>query len=192
MKIKYDTAKEQVLKLVHPCKCRKCENPCSYGSGAFIGDEAEKLAEFLKITKKEAEEKYLEKIEKFNTTLWRPKVERKEGLPFGKCIFFDSEKGCTIHQVKPTECRLAMGCKDYGEDIIIWFMMNHYFNPDDPESVRQYKIYAESGGKILEGAEPEKFTHTVAEDYKDLKQERDWERILGIKDAEAKENGKRK
>jgi len=136
--------------------------------------------------------KYLEKIEKFNTTLWRPKVERKEGLPFGKCIFFDSEKGCTIHQVKPTECRLAMGCKDYGEDIIIWFMMNHYFNPDDPESVRQYKIYAESGGKILEGAEPEKFTHTVAEDYKDLKQERDWERILGIKDAEAKENGKRK
>jgi len=55
VKIKYDTAKEQVLKLVHPCKCRKCENPCSYGSGAFIGDEAEKLAEFLKINGLEAE-----------------------------------------------------------------------------------------------------------------------------------------
>ena len=149
MKIKYDTAKEQVLKLVHPCKCRKCENPCSYGSGAFIGDEAEKLAEFLKITKKEAEEKYLEKIEKFNTTLWRPKVERKEGLPFGKCIFFDSEKGCTIHQVKPTECRLAMGCKDYGEELSLWFMHNYIVNEGDGKSMEEFNVYLKSGGKTL-------------------------------------------
>ncbi|MEK6916496.1 MAG: YkgJ family cysteine cluster protein [Nanoarchaeota archaeon] len=183
MRVKYDTKKEDVLKLAEPCKCEKCEHPCNFGSGAFIDGEIEKLAEFLGISKKEVKENYLEKIEKFNTTLWRPKIERKDDLPFGKCTFFDKENGCTIHEVKPTECRIAMGCKDYGEDIIIWFMMNHYFNPKDPESIRQYKLYVESGGKILEGAELEKFLKKLPKDYGDLKQDKDWEKILGLKDT---------
>ena len=179
------------MKLAHPCKCDACTVGCKHGSGVFAPGEIEKLAEFMNVDEEVLKKEFLEEVEKFNTKKLRPKILRKN-KQYGKCIFFDEKSRCKIHDAKPLECKISMGCKDYGEDIIIWFMMNHYFNPDDPESVRQYKIYAESGGKILEGAEPEKFTHTVAEDYKDLKQERDWERILGIKDAEAKENGKRK
>ena len=69
---------QNIMKLTHPCRCPKCENSCKYGSGALIKGEAKKLAEFLDITEKELKEKYLEEIKKFNTTLFRPKLERED------------------------------------------------------------------------------------------------------------------
>ncbi len=48
-----------------------------------------------------------------------------------------------------------MGCKDYGEQLSLWFMLNHFVNENDPESVRQFATYLKSGGKTLEGAELE-------------------------------------
>ena len=120
----------------------------------MVGDDAKNIAEFKGVGEEELNDKFLEETELFNTKLLRPKILRK-GKPYGKCIFFDEEKGCTVHPVKPLQCRVSMGCKDYGEDISRWFMLNFQVNPDDPESVRQYAIYLKSnrplpGGKLEE------------------------------------------
>ena len=120
----------------------------------MVGDDAKNIAEFKGVGEEELNDKFLEEAELFNTRLLRPKILRK-GKPYGKCIFFDEEKGCTVHPVKPLQCRVSMGCKDYGEDISRWFMLNFQVNPDDPESVRQYAIYLKSnrplpGGKLEE------------------------------------------
>ncbi|MEK0322612.1 MAG: hypothetical protein QQN47_07550, partial [Nitrosopumilus sp.] len=80
-----------------------------------------------------------------------PRILRKD-KPYGKCVFFDKELGCKIHEAKPLECKVAMGCKDYGEELSIWFMLNHFVNKDDAESVRQYASYLKTDGKTLEGA----------------------------------------
>ena len=37
--INYYSSDEKIMKLVHPCRCNKCENPCKFGSGAFIKGE---------------------------------------------------------------------------------------------------------------------------------------------------------
>ena len=120
----------------------------------MVGDDAKNIAEFKGVGEEELNDKFLEEAELFNTRLLRPKILRK-GKPYGKCIFFDEEKGCTVHPVKPLQCKVSMGCKDYGEDISRWFMLNFQVNPDDPESVRQYAIYLKSnrplpGGKLEE------------------------------------------
>jgi len=77
----------------------------------------------------------------------------RKGKPYGKCIFFDKEVGCRIHEVKPLECKVSMGCKDYGEQLSLWFMLNHFVNKDDAESIRQFATYLKSGGKTLPQAE---------------------------------------
>ena len=48
-----------------------------------------------------------------------------------------------------------MGCKAYSEKLHAWFVANHLINPHDPESLRQYKTYLETGGTHIEGAEIE-------------------------------------
>jgi hypothetical protein len=120
------------------------------GSGILAKGDVEKLASFLHLTEEEAKDKFLEEIEQFDQKLLRPKLLRK-GKPYGKCIFFDEENGCTVHEVKPLQCKVAMGCKPYGEQLMLWFMLNHIINTDDAESVRQYAQYLQSGGKTIPG-----------------------------------------
>lgn len=189
--INFHTSKEKVLSLGHPCRCPKCENPCKFGSGALAKGDLKRLAKFLGLSEKQTKKKYLEEIKKFNTTLLRPKILRQNDKPYGKCIFYEPEIGCKVHKAKPTECKVAMGCKDYGKELITWFHLRNYLNPDDPESLREYKIYVESGGHVLEGAELEKFK--VDEKYDDVKKNRkkDWDEVLGIKEIMNEEkNGK--
>lgn len=141
---------KEVLNLAHPCRCGACSNGCKFGSGFLAEDDAKRLAKFLGITDKELKEKYLEEVEQFNTKLLRPKLERKENKPYGKCIFFDKEIGCKIHEAKPLQCKVSMGCKDYGEDLSLWFMHNYIINENDAKSMEEYEAYLESGGKKLE------------------------------------------
>ena len=139
-----------ILKLTHPCKCNACNIGCKHGSGAFADDEIKKLADHLKIDEDVLKKEFLEEVEKFNTKKLRPRILRKD-KQFGKCIFFDEELGCKIHDAKPMECRVAMGCKEYGEQLSLWFMLNHFINENDAQSIRDYATYLKSGGKTLEG-----------------------------------------
>ena len=53
------------------------------------------------------------------------------------------------------ECKISMACKPFGEQLSLWFMLDHFVNKDDAESLRQYAVYLKSGGKTLKGAELE-------------------------------------
>jgi hypothetical protein len=64
-----------------------------------------------------------------------------------------AQEGCTAHEAKPLQCKVAMGCKPYGEDLMLWFMLSHIINTNDPESIRQYAQYLKSGGKAIPGGQ---------------------------------------
>ncbi len=151
-----DTSEEDILKLSPPCRCHGCEHGCTVGSGILLDKDIPKIAQHFGITEDELKEKYLEKIEKFNTTKWRPKTKKKLFKKYGRCIWYDTKKGCKAHPSKPFECSIASGCNDKGADIIAWFNLNYFVNENDPESLRQYAQYIKAGGKVIPGGELEK------------------------------------
>jgi len=63
------------------------------------------------------------------------------------------------------ECRTSINCKDYGEELAVWFMVNYAVDANDAESVRQYAQYLKSGGKIIPGAE----LHEIVPDKEKLR-----------------------
>jgi len=146
-----DTHVNEVLKLTNPCKCEACTVGCRHGSGFLEDGDIPRLAKFMGITEEVLKKEFLEEVEKFNTKRFRPKILRKD-KPYGKCIFFDENIGCKVHEAKPLECKISMGCKSFGEDLSLWFMLNHFVNKDDAESIRQFASYLKSGGKTLDGA----------------------------------------
>ncbi len=146
MQITALTPLKEILKLAPACSCDECNHGCKMGSGFLVDDDKKKLARFLKVTEKQLEKKYLEETILFNKKLFRPKHPKS----YGRCIFYKNNN-CQIHKVKPLQCKIAMGCKDYGEDLTIWFMLNHMVDRYDPESIRQYAQYLEAGGKTIKG-----------------------------------------
>lgn len=183
--IKVSTRLDEILKLQSPCSCNSCNNGCKFGSGVFTDDQIKSLAKFLNKTEKQTKEQYLEKITKLNTTLFKPKIIKKKNKPYGRCIFFNNNK-CDIHKVKPLECKIAMPCKEYGEDLIIWFMLNYFLDKDDIESLRQWKIHIEIGGKKIPGSELNELTtkqnikkiDSLKDSIKVI--DKDWKKVLGI------------
>ena len=155
IKLTKNTLVKEVLELTNPCKCEACTNGCKFGSGVLIKEDVQKIANFLGVTEEVLKKEFLEEVEKFNTKKFRPRLVKSDKKPYGKCIFFDKEKRCKIHEVKPLECKISMECKPYGEQLSLWFMLNHFVNENDAESVRQYATYLKSGGKTLEGAKLE-------------------------------------
>lgn len=149
--ISKDTQLNEALKLASPCNCESCNNGCRYGSGLLALDDLKNISNFLKITEEETKEKYLEEVEQFNKKLFRPKLLRKNKMPFGNCIFFDEQNHCAIHPVKPLQCKTSINCKDYGEDLSKWFMLNYIVDENDPESIRQYSIYLKTNAPIKGG-----------------------------------------
>ena len=147
--ISKNTPLKEVLKLAHPCRCHACSNGCRYGSGFLAGDDAKNLAKFLGIGEEELKQKYLEEAEQFSAKLLRPKLKRKQGMPYGKCIFFGEKEGCKVHEAKPLQCRISMGCKDYGKELTLWFMHNCIVNENDEKSMKEFNVYLKSGGKTL-------------------------------------------
>ncbi|MBI2542409.1 YkgJ family cysteine cluster protein [Candidatus Woesearchaeota archaeon] len=143
---------KEVLELAAPCRCNSCNHGCKFGSGSLAGDDAKNIANFLGVSEEDLKKGFLEETELFNKKLLRPKLIREKGKPYGRCVFFDDEKGCTIHEVKPLECKTSIQCKDYGEELSVWFMANHVVDTNDAESIRQYAQYIKSGGKLIEGA----------------------------------------
>ena len=74
----------------------------------------------------------------------------KNGKKYGTCIFFNTQEGCRIHDVKPLQCKIS-SCNEYGEEISVWFNLNYFVNPNDPNSIREWKTYLGSGGKNIPG-----------------------------------------
>ena len=146
------TPLKDVLKMAAPCQCNSCNHGCKYGSGALAGDDSKNIANFLKISEEELKQNFLEEKELFNKKILKPRLIKEKNKVHGRCIFYDDEKGCTIHEAKPLECKTSIQCKNYGEELSVWFMVNHIVNAKDPESIRQYAQYIKSGGKVIPGA----------------------------------------
>jgi|TARA_Y100000310_G_scaffold345180_1_gene462420 hypothetical protein len=151
IKLAKNTSLKEVLMFAHPCKCEACTVGCRHGSGFLVDKDIPRLAKFMNISEEVLKKEFLEKVEKFNTTKFRPKILRKE-KQYGKCIFFDEEIRCKVHGAKPLECKISMGCKSYGTKLSLWFMLNNFVNKDDAESIRQYASYLKTQGKTLRGA----------------------------------------
>lgn len=147
-----NTPLKDVLQLAAPCQCSACNHGCKFGSGSLAGDDLKNISKFLGLSEADAKKAFFEESELFNKKVLKPKLIKENNKPFGRCVFFDDKKGCTIHEVKPLECKTSIQCKDYGEDLSIWFMVNHILDTNDAESVRQYAQYLKTGGKIIPGA----------------------------------------
>ncbi|NOZ80071.1 MAG: hypothetical protein GXP63_00220 [DPANN group archaeon] len=149
--IRKDTPLERILRLAPACDCPACTHGCSMGSGILIGDDLHRLAVHLKVPEERLKEEFLEEVEQFDRVFFRPKLRRKNGLPYGPCIFLQTDGHCRVHPAKPLQCRISTGCKDYGEKLSLWFLLNHLLDIGNPESVRQYHLYLQSGGKTISG-----------------------------------------
>lgn len=149
-----DTSLSTIRKLAPACKCGACSHGCTMGSGFLAEGDTKRIANFLNITEEQLKERWLEEVDAFNQKHHRPKILRAS-KPYGKCIFYDSEKGCTVHPVKPLQCKISMGCKPYSEDLHAWFVLNHMIDKNDAESLRQYNIYLETGGAAIPGGSME-------------------------------------
>ena len=147
-----NTPLKEVLKMAAPCQCNACNHGYKFGSGSLAGDDAKRIAAFLNISEEELKKGFLEEVELFNKKLLKPKLIRENNKPYGQCVFFDEQKGCTVHEVKPLECKTSIQCKDYGEDLSVWFMVNHVVDAKNPESIRQFAQYIKTGGKLIPGA----------------------------------------
>ena len=131
-----NTSESEVLKLGKICKqCGKC---CSFNAGFAQIDELKKIADHLKISEEKLKEKYFDKANVFNKEVYRPKLSKKDGMPFGPCIFLENN-ACSIHEVKPLHCRVGNCSKD-GEALSEWYSVNYLVDAKDSESIRQWAL----------------------------------------------------
>lgn|SRR3989338_4304654 len=136
-------------------ECTGCGKCCSLDSGIVLEEDIPRLASYLGLTKKEFIEKYLNEHEKFNTKVWKLKQEKKTHLPMGRCVFLNEKNQCSVHEVKPMHCRVCSTASRHGEQLSLWFTLNHLVNPEDPESIRQWAQYLKThptipGGELHE------------------------------------------
>jgi Fe-S-cluster containining protein len=138
--------------------CKKCGHCCSYGSGIVLETEVPKIAVYLNKSVDDFKKDYLDEIEFFSkkhTRLKQIKSDKKNSkIPHGKCIFLTSINECAIHEVKPLYCKIGH-CGPLGDDAIQWFHLNHSVDKYNPNSIREWNIYASqksviSGGKPIE------------------------------------------
>ena len=146
MKIKKKTPLREVLRLGRACK--RCGHCCINGSGFLARHDLKHISEYLGISQEELIKKCLEQVTLFNTARYRPVLVKNNKVK--ACVFYDNAIGCTIHDVKPLQCRVG-NCSEHGEDLSVWFKLNFFVNPDDAESIRQWKLYLDSGGKNIPG-----------------------------------------
>ena len=96
--------------------CQECEGACCIGESGYIWiDEQEigKLANFLKISKKECKKRFLIK-EKDKFTIKESKISYNNY----RCIFFDLEKkSCQIYDYRPRQCRTFPFWKHFKNNI---------------------------------------------------------------------------
>lgn len=109
------------------------------------------MAKFLGVKEEELKEKYLEPLEKFHTVRYRPKLLRKENMPYGPCIFLDNNKRCKVHDVKPLQCKTYSRPSGKGVQLNAYFTIRYFLKEEDERSVQEYKAYIKAGGHTIPG-----------------------------------------
>mgnify|MGYP001577391528 CR=1 FL=1 len=131
-----------------PCKSHNCSKCCEFGTGTALESDIPNIAKQLGMSEKDTKAKFFEPITKFNTTHWRPQMLAK---PYGPCVFLDKQKGCTIHSVRPTGCKLS-SWNQHSEQLNEWFDTNYFVNANDNESIRQWATRLQFNSATIPGA----------------------------------------
>ena len=132
-------------------ECTGCGKCCNLDSGIVLEEDIPRLASNFGLTEKEFSEKYLVEHEKFNTKVWKLKQEKKQGKPYGRCVLLNEKNQCSVHEIKPLHCRACSTASKHGEQLSLWFTLNHLVNPNDPESIRQWAQYLQTHPTIPGG-----------------------------------------
>jgi len=129
-------------------ECKRCGYCCSNDSGFISKNEIKRLAKHFKLSEAKFTKKYLRETVIFANKVFKFKLRKQ---PFGSCIML-KDKSCSIQKIKPLHCRIGC-CSKHGQELSAWFTLNYLVNPLNPESIRQYKLYIETGGKTIPGGE---------------------------------------
>lgn len=147
------TSKNDIIMLASGC--RRCGHCCRFRGCYLLPSEIRRLSGKFWLSEKKFIEKYCDEVERFNKKVLRFKSKKIQGKPYGPCIFLKNNE-CRIHKVKPLYCRIG-NCNEYGFELSQWYVLNHFVNANDPESIRQWSIYLKSnknrtipGGKLSE------------------------------------------
>ncbi|MBR9676612.1 hypothetical protein GOV04_00535 [Candidatus Woesearchaeota archaeon] len=156
MKITKYLSKQKALEL-GTSDCKKCGECCQKGAGFVLEKEIPVLAKYLNITVEEFKKKFLDEQKIYNTTAYRFKIEKKDGLPYGNCIFLH-KKNCLIQPAKPLHCKIG-GCHEHASKLNEWYMLNHFVNTEDPQSIREWAIKLKTHPTIMGGSLAELVPH---------------------------------
>ena len=146
--IRKNTALKKIIELGGECK--KCGKCCTFDSGYLVDEDFPKIAKFLGVSEDELKEKYLQKVHMFGKIIFKPKVKKK-GKHYGECIFLKNNK-CSIHSVKPLNCKVGT-CNEHGSDVSVWFALNYFIDEKTPQSIRDWKVNLDCGGRNIPGGE---------------------------------------
>ncbi|OQA62352.1 MAG: Flagellin N-methylase [bacterium ADurb.Bin270] len=90
----------------HGCKCPECVECCERDPGWFMPDEVAIAAQYLGLNENEFIEKYCTEHIYDGTRTLSPAMKNGGS----SCIFLNRDKECSIHEVKPFECKKVYGC----------------------------------------------------------------------------------
>lgn len=115
-----------------PCNCDSCISACKNDPGRLIPQDIPKIAEKLKITAEQCIKEFFVRVPTVvrNETVYALTPAKRKGKHFvsqpgtiagktagkeysnipGICIFLEDNGDCSIHDVKPFECKAYMGC----------------------------------------------------------------------------------
>jgi Fe-S-cluster containining protein len=125
-------------------ECRSCGHCCRFGAGYVIDEDIPRIAKHLGITEDDFRKTYLTELKRLNSKVYRLRtIKRGMRKTYGACVFFDEERKCLIHSVKPFYCTIAT-CGDGKGEALQWFDLNALLNFNDPESIRQWNEFIKS------------------------------------------------
>ena len=152
--------------------CDKCGHCCKYGTGFAQKNELKRIADHLKVDEEKLKKEYFDEANVFNKIVYRPKIKKTDGMPFGPCIFLEKNT-CKIQDVKPLHCKVG-NCSENGEELSEWYTVNHLVDKENDQSLREWSVRTElkptiKGGstKELVGEEKEK---NLFKKYKDMEE----------------------
>ncbi|MBD3259167.1 hypothetical protein GF371_00890 [Candidatus Woesearchaeota archaeon] len=148
MEITTNTTKEELIKKGH-CE-KQCGHCCKRASGIVLPQEVKRIAKRLNMKEEEFKNKHLEPHERFHTTHHRIKQKRRHPNISGPCTFLGPSGKCRIHYAKPLYCKITT-CQAHGHDAVVWFNLQYFVNPEDPQSIREWAEYLKHGKNIKGG-----------------------------------------
>lgn len=131
-------------------ECTRCNYCCKIDSGILFEEDVTRIADFMAMPRDAFIKTYLDEHERFHTKCWKLKQIKEDGKPYGRCVLL-TEQGCSVHDAKPKYCKLQSTVSKHGQQLAVWFALNHFVNPNDPESIRQWATYLKTHPTIPGG-----------------------------------------